>query len=633
MKNIVKGWITNETKVTLWCVIFSAISLILSLIQIPDFHGFDIAWAAIILCGVPIVTEACIGLVKRHDVTADLLVSMALIASVITREWFAAGEVAFIMQIGSLLEDYTANRAKKGIESLIKLTPQKARVIRNGKEILIPVEDVNIGDELSILAGETIPVDGVITEGNVSIDQSAMTGESIPVDKKPGDEVISGTINQFGTFTMKATKKNTDSSLQRMIRLAEETDANKAPIVSLADKWAAYLVGIALTCAIIAFIVTGQFMRAVTVLVVFCPCAFVLATPTAVAAAIGNLTKYGILIRTGDALERLSKVDTIAFDKTGTLTYGKPTVVHVKSLDPSFTEENILKMAAISESESEHPLGRAIVDKWNTQGHRTPAADRTEILAGLGIKAFYEGQVLIAGKPELLKQQGIDISFGKTTADNWYKEGATVIFLSIDGKAIGMIGLADTLRKEARSTITRLKKQGITPVLLTGDNSSAAFSIAKQAGISNVFADLMPEDKLKAVKNETDKGKKVCMIGDGINDSLALSSAWAGIAMGGVGSDIAVESSDAVLVNDNIERIPYLMYMTRKTMKKIRQNIILSMCINFGAIILSFLGILTPVTGAVWHNIGSVAVVVNAALLLSNKDKKAPDRSLPYPLR
>lgn len=196
-----------------------------------------------------------------------------------------------------------------------------------------------------------------------------------------------------------------------------------------------------------------------------------------------------------------------------------------------------------------------------------------------------------------------------------------------------MIGLADTLRKEARSTITRLKKQGITPVLLTGDNSSAAFSIAKQAGISNVFADLMPEDKLKAVKNETDKGKKVCMIGDGINDSLALSSAWAGIAMGGVGSDIAVESSDAVLVNDNIERIPYLMYMTRKTMKKIRQNIILSMCINFGAIILSFLGILTPVTGAVWHNIGSVAVVVNAALLLSNKDKKAPDRSLPYPLR
>jgi len=290
-------------------------------------------------------------------------------------------------------------------------------------------------------------------------------------------------------------------------------------------------------------------------------------------------------------------------------------------------------MAAISESESEHPLGRAIVDKWNTQGHRTPVADRTEILAGLGIKAFYEGQVLIAGKPELLKQQGIDISFGKTTADNWYKEGATVIFLSIDGKAIGMIGLADTLRKEARSTITRLKKQGITPVLLTGDNSSAAFSIAKQAGISNVFADLMPEDKLKAVKNETDKGKKVCMIGDGINDSLALSSAWAGIAMGGVGSDIAVESSDAVLVNDNIERIPYLMYMTRKTMKKIRQNIILSMCINFGAIILSFLGILTPVTGAVWHNIGSVAVVVNAALLLSNKDKKAPDRSLPYPLR
>lgn len=622
MKKFLNDWISNEAKVTLPCVIISGIALILNLTGLLSGLPFDIAWVAIALTGIPIIAGAIVGLFRDHDVTADVLVSLAIIASVITKEWFAAGEVAVIMQIGTLLEDLTAGRARKGIESLVKLTPKMARKVENNIENLIPVEDVRVGDTLRVLAGETVPVDGVIIEGSTSIDQAVMTGESIPVDKKKGDEVISGTINQYGTFTMRAAKENRDSSLQRMITLAAEADASKAPVVSLADRWASYMVYAALGLAVLAFLITAKFMRAVTVLIVFCPCAFVLATPTAVAAAIGNLTKYGILVRTGDALERLAKVDTITFDKTGTLTYGRPQVTHIVSLDEDYSEEDVLKMAAAAEARSEHPLGRAVVEEWEARGNVPVTAESAEALAGFGIRAVYGRKTLLAGKPELFQQEGIDISAGAGYAENWYKEGATIIYISADGKAAGMLALSDTLREKSADAVSRLKAQGITPVLLTGDNASAASYISSQVGIDDVRANLLPEDKLSEIKKEADAGRKVCHVGDGVNDALALSSAWAGVAMGGVGSDIAVESSDAVLVSDDIEHIPYLMYMTKKAMEKVKQNILLSLAINFGAIILSFFGILTPITGALWHNIGSVTVVVNAALLLVKKDMR-----------
>ena len=319
----------DDQKRTIVFLGLSFISLVVSFFRIGNFL-FDAAWLAIVLCGIPIIKGALEGLISEFDIKADVLVSIALVASVIIGEVFAAGEVAFIMQLGAFLEERTVAKARAGIEKLVHLSPATARIVRDGEELIVPAQQVAIGDILRVLAGETIAVDGMITDGLTSIDQSVMTGEALPVDKKAGDEVLSGTVNQLGTFDMAATKVGEDSSLQRMIRLVESADAKKAKIVGIADRWATWIVVIALVAAGLTWYFTGEIIRAVTILVVFCPCALVLATPTAIMAGIGNATKYGILIRQGDALERLAQVQRIAFDKTGTLTYGKPSVVFVE---------------------------------------------------------------------------------------------------------------------------------------------------------------------------------------------------------------------------------------------------------------------------------------------------------------
>lgn len=333
---------------------------------VASFLGFrlfevDLSWVAIILCGVPIVVEATIGLITRFDIKADVLVSLALVASVAIGEDFAAGEVAFIMQLGALLEDLTVAKARAGIERLVKLTPQTARVIKDGVETVVEAKNVLVGDIVRVLAGETIPVDGVIVLGKTSVNQAVMTGESLPVDKGEGDEVSSGTVNQFGTFEMRALKVGEDSSIQRMIRLVQSADAGKARIVRMADRWATWIVVTALTVALGCWLVTGEVIRSVTVLVVFCPCALVLATPTAVMAAIGNVAKRGLLVREGDALERLAAVRVMTFDKTGTLTLGKPHVVYVESSSEDFNEEALFRITAAAEQLSEHPLGKAVL--------------------------------------------------------------------------------------------------------------------------------------------------------------------------------------------------------------------------------------------------------------------------------
>ena len=341
-------------------LVISGIAVICSLAKWQPF-SFDMAWIAIILCGVPIVLEAIIGLVTAFDIKADVLVSLALIAAVCIGQDFAAGEVAFIMQLGGLLEELTVARARAGIEKVVHLTPRTARVLRGGVETVIPAQQVQVGDCLRVLPGESVPVDGVITSGQTSIDQAVMTGESLPVDKTVGDDVSSGTVNQFGAFDMRATRVGEDSSIQWMIRLVQSADAGKARIVGIADRWATWIVMIALSAAALTWLITGQIIRAVTILVVFCPCALVLATPTAIMAAIGNATRHGFLVREGDALERLAGVKVVAFDKTGTLTYGTPEVVSVVSVRPELPRQELYRLAACAEQLSEHPLGKAIV--------------------------------------------------------------------------------------------------------------------------------------------------------------------------------------------------------------------------------------------------------------------------------
>ena len=594
-------------------LVLGGISLIISLFDLVPLP-FDAAWIAIIFCGVPIIMEAVTGLVTAFDIKADVLVSLALIASVCIGEDFAAGEVAFIMQLGALLEDLTVAKARAGIERLVHLTPQTARVIRDGREQVIPAGEVKVGDRIRVLPGETIAVDGEILSGQTSINQAVMTGESLPVDKAPGDPVSSGTVNQFGAFEMKATKVGEDSSIQRMIRLVQSADAGKARIVGLADRWATWIVVIALSAAGITWIATGEIIRAVTILVVFCPCARVLATPTAIMAAIGNATKHGFLVREGDALERLSAVAKITFDKTGTLTYGAPEVTAVKSVS-DYTEEEIYSFAAGAEQLSEHPLGKAVVRCY---GRKPPVCEDFRMRPGEGVTATVSGKVVKAGNLKLLKGMTISRELA-AGAGRYLNEGSTVIYVAVDDRPAGYLVLSDTVREESKDMIAKLDRIGVQPVLLTGDHKNAADAIASQLGIREVHAGCLPEDKLNHIGAYQEKGEAVCMIGDGINDAPALKKADVGIAMGGVGSDIAVDAADIALVDDEIRELPHLLSLSRRMMTTIKVNLTFSMTLNFLAIALAITGLLGPVIGALVHNAGSVLVIINSALLLNWK--------------
>lgn len=605
-------------------LILSGLALIASMFDFLPLP-FDPAWAAIILCGVPIILEAVIGLVTAFDIKADVLVSIALIASVIIGEDFAAGEVAFIMQLGGLLEELTVAKARAGIEKLVHLTPTTARILKGDSETIVPAQQVQVGDLLRVLPGETIPVDGVITTGQTSINQAVMTGESLPVDKEAGDEVSSGTVNQFGTFDMKAAKVGEDSSIQRMIRLVQSADAGKAKIVGIADRWATWIVVIALLSALLTWIFTGEIIRSVTILVVFCPCALVLATPTAIMAAIGNSTRHGFLVREGDALERLAKVSYVAFDKTGTLTLGTPQVVAVRSFQEPISPETLFSWAASAEQRSEHPLGKAVVSCFKQKyGEKLPDPHSFSMIPGRGVKAEIINSdrilAITAGNREMFQDEQISLSDAICqAADSYIKEGCTLIFVATDGQAAGLIALSDTLRPDAAKTIRGVKSAGLSPILLTGDHESAARHIADTLSIKELRWNCLPEDKLNWIGKSQKNGQMVCMIGDGVNDAPALKKAYVGIAMGGIGSDIAVDAADIALVGDEINELPHLLLLARRMMVTIKCNLTFSMTLNFIAIVLAITGILNPIVGALVHNAGSVLVIVNSAFLLKWK--------------
>ena len=612
----------SETQKTVTFIIISSICLFMSLIQsVDELLHFNLSWVAIILCGLPIIKEAATCLYEEFDIKADVLVSLALIASVIIGEIFAAGEISVIMTIGALLEDLTVQKAKSGIENLVKLTPKQARIIRDNKEIMINADDIEIGDIVRVIVGETIPVDGVIIKGQGSIDESIMNGESLPVDKYVGDDVLSGTINQYSTFDIKATKTSQDSSLKRMIKLVKEADSKKAPIVSLTDRWATWIVVIALVSSIGTYLVTHQILRSVTILVVFCPCALVLATPTAIMASIGNASKYGMLIKGGDVVERLSKIKNIAFDKTGTLTYGKLSVVEYKSFNPEYDDETFLKILASVEAYSEHPLGKAITSYYKENNEELLDIQNFTVNPGKGITANLGEKSILVGNLKLIKD--VDINLNKdiiNISEEFTKKGCTVIYLSIDNKLIGYVALSDILREEAKEVISYIKSQKINPVMLTGDNKNSAQNIASIVGIDDINPSLLPEDKMNIIKNLEDNKSPTCMIGDGVNDALALKYSSVGISMGAIGSDIAIEASDIALASDDIKNIPYLLYLSKKTMKTIKLNVIFSLALKFLAIILAMTGILNPVVGALVHNLGSVFVILNSAKLLKTRN-------------
>ncbi|WP_295114051.1 cation-translocating P-type ATPase [uncultured Methanobrevibacter sp.] len=592
----------KKQKIDITLIVISTMSIIASFTLSINY----LSWVAIILCGIPIFKECIDGLITEFDITADLLVSIAIIASVIIGEIFAAGEIATIMAIGGFLEEYTVSKTQGKIEELVNITPQKATRIKNGIEEKISLAEIKIGDILKVLPGESIPTDGIITNGETSINQSTLTGESLPVDKVAKDNVFSGTINLYGSFTMKATKTAENSSLQKLIKLVESSKPENAKIVRTADKWAKWIVLIAFFSSILTYIFTGDIIRSVTILVVFCPCALVLATPTAIMASIGNLTKHGILVKDGESIEELAQVNELIFDKTGTLTYGTPKVTRTQSKN---VDEMMLLLASL-ESKSEHPLAKSIVNYYGKKDLKD--VDNFEMIIGKGVKGKIDGNLVLAGNRRLFDIENIEISQKTHLHSN-----ETEIIVAKNNEILGNVILSDILRHNSKNTIRQLKNMGIQTTLLTGDNEKTGSYIAKEVGVSNAEFECMPENKSAYISKRQLKNNKVAMIGDGINDAPSLKKANVGISMGKIGSDISVDASNITLINDNIEELPHLIAISQKTLKTIKLNISFSLGLNFLAMVLAIIGILNPIVGALIHNIGSVIVIIYSATLVN----------------
>jgi len=597
---------------------------------------FNSGWIAVVLCGTPLAISAFENLFKHKKIKSALLITVALVACVVLEilNWtgitssthgnylFAAGEVAFLMMLGGLIEDLTVKRSRSGIEKLINLAPKTANILMQDKFVSMPVSFVQVGDTVLVKPYEQISVDGTISKGTTSVNQAAITGESVPIDKTAGDGVFAGTWNNSGAIEITVTKPSTQTTLAKMVELVKNAENKKAPAVRTADKWAGIIVPLAIALAVLVFPVayfgfqvswTEALVRSVTVLVVFCPCALALAAPTAVAAAIGNASYHGILIKSGEALESIGKTNVFVFDKTGTLTTGEIKVVDYFS---NIDKDTFLEYLAGAESKSEHPLAKAITAFADKKITTTQAKS----LVGSGVEAIVEDKKIIVAKLDFFK----DLQKDKII-DSWQKSGYTVVGMSVDGEFCGAVALSDTVRENAADTITALKSQKIKTVMLTGDNSYSAERVHKETGLDEYYHSLLPEDKLKRIEDYSHDGKKVCMAGDGVNDAPALAAADCSVTMGAIGSDVALEVSDIAVMDDRIEKIPGLIKLSKKTLSVIKINIIFAMLVNFAAVILSSFGILNPAWGALVHNGTSLLVVFASSTLLADKSIKKPE--------
>ena len=580
-----------------------------------SFLPFDPAWVTVVISGIPLLYLAVWRMIHNpgiSKISSALLICIAMFAAIAIGDLFAAGEVAFIMAIGALLEEATTNRAKKGLKKLISLAPAKARRLRDGIEETVPAEDIRQGDILRILPGETIPVDGRILSGETSVDQSIMTGESLPVDKGVGEEVFCGTINRFGSIDILATKVGEDSSLQKLIRMVQDAENRQAPMQRIADKAASWLVPVALLIAIFSYVFTWNIITAVTVLVVFCPCALVLATPTAVMAAIGQATKHGVIIKSGEALEKMGKVDTIAFDKTGTLTRG---VFRVQEVCPSgCTADELVVMAAAAESGSSHPIGKAVMTCAAGRGVSLPAVWQVRERAGLGLVADTELGEILVGKSALLRQSGVECP------EELSRIPETLVTVACNGRYVGYLLLADEPKEDAARAVERLRQAGIRRFsILSGDKTALVEKLALRLGITEAYGDLMPEGKVRHIEDMQARGANVAFVGDGLNDAPVLAVSNVGVAMGGMGSDVAIEAADVILQTDQPSKLAEAIRVARRTQTVVWQNIVGAVGIKLLILALGALGMAT-LWAAVFADVGvALLAVLNAMRLLIGK--------------
>ena len=573
------------------------------------------AIASLILGGYPIVKNAVKALFIP-DLNVDTLVSVAALAAVSVGAYQEAATVIFIMLLGEFLEHLTVGKTRKAIASLIQLSPKTACVKREDKEVQVPIEEVKTKEVVIVKPGERVPVDGKIISGCGSINQSMLTGESIPVERGVGDRVYCGTINESGSCEIEATQVAEDTKLAQIKRLILEAQAEKSPIQRVMDRFARYFIPAILLIAFATFLITGDPIRAITILIVACPCALVLGTPTAVVAAIGNAARQGILIKGGVFLEQMGRLKTLLMDKTGTLTHGRPKVVEIKALD-GMDEKEVLYWAAIAEKRSEHPLARAIQERAEETGLHIPHPESFENFRGKGVRVQWDSKRIIVGSSEMLKGEGIEIPESvKALLKLKESQGMTSLLITLDNRLLGILSIADTLREGAKEAIEKVKKQGVSEIwMLTGDSDQVADRIGKELGI-RYEAKLRREDKVLRVKEWKKQGQVVAMVGDGVNDAPALAAADIGIAMGAVGTDVAIETADIALMADELEKIPTLIRLSRKALRVIKENLIFALVFNTVLVILSAQGWVTMILGAIMHQASSLLVILSSMRLL-----------------
>jgi Cd2+/Zn2+-exporting ATPase len=571
-----------------------------------SFYPELLALIVVVILGGPIILEAITG-IMRKELNVDELVSLAIIASVIIGAYFSAALVSLIMVLGSLLEEFTAQKARSAIDSLFRLAPEKARIIINGEEKEVPVQEIEPGHRIIIRGGEKVPVDGKVVGGNALLDQASLTGESIALEKTIGDPVYAGTITYSGMLEIEAQKVGEDTTLGKLIALVEEAEKQKAPILRISDHYARYFTPVIIALGLAVFILSKDIYRAITVLIVGCPCAFILASPTAIVSALGNASKNGIMVKGGDILEETSRISAVLFDKTGTLTTGRPRVSQIVSLNGA--EGNfILTTAASVERYSNHPLARAIVEAAEQKNLELLTPDHFKDFPGRGVEAVIGDKKYSVGRMQ-------DESFPAHLQSS-EPENKTVAVWE-DEQPIGLIHLEEEVRPGVDTLVKELQDAGIAKIqMLTGDEQKYAAMIAEKAGIKEIFSEILPEEKLGLVKNLQKNGHKVAMVGDGVNDAPSLATANIGISMGAMGTDAALEAADVALMGDDIKKVPYLLQLGRMTVRTIRFNIVFAVIFNSLALIASSTGLLNPVSGAIAHNIGSILVVLNSARLI-----------------
>lgn len=609
--------------------IFTLVSLLLlvaATIATPDgvinsAHAHTWLYLAAALVGSVYIWWSAIQGIRERDFTADIPVSFATAAALIIGQYSAAAVVAVLLLLGGMLEQFVSARAGNALDSLAKLLPDRVTVRRAGEDLVVPLEEVQSGDLVLIRSGDRIPVDGTVSLGSASVNQAAITGESLPVDKQVGDPVYAGTLNEVGALEVRATRVGTETTLGQIRRMVTEAQEQKAPIERILNRYAKFYTPAALLLGAVVWWISGDILRAITILIVFCPCVMVLATPTALVASIGNAALRGSLVKKGATIEAMAKVTAVAFDKTGTLTFGQPKLTAIQP-EGSMKEDDLLRLAAIAEKLSEHPLGRAVVQSALARELTVPDPEEFTTLPGLGVRARIDGDEVVIGRPRLLSEQGISVQEDMAVrARNLAAVGRTVILVSRARQVEGLLVLEDTLRPEAGQVIRRLGKLGIRTVLVTGDNRVTAERIAGELGISDVHAEVLPAQKVEIVKQLQAQGLNVAFVGDGVNDGPALATANVGVAMGLAGTDVAIETAEIALLSDDLAKLPHLLSLSRRAMRAITQNLIFSLSVLAIAVGLAIPGILLPVTGALLHELSSLPVIANSARLIGIKEQ------------